>query len=325
MNTVNATSPTSSRTGYTYLGWYTTASGGSQIYTASNGLQNVSGFTAGGKFTITTDITLYAHWDINCSITVSGNNFTTNCAPGVTCKFLNNNSASVLVNSAGTYTLNVSDAEGRTKSCSKTVVNASPDRWTKVTTTCGRYTTYTCSWNTASTTTTGACPRDQTCTSGTTNYNGNTGSTDCQPHEGSCNGWGPSFASCSSTAGGTDAKVTTHAPYSEYCLSKCTKCGALVSGCEGSESCYEIQKCTSHSTYYIYKAKTCSCSANNHYGYEYNSPRTSTDQTECTNANPNCTSRNHYNNGNTRVECTPTRWACSSSQGTLINNKYCYK
>ena len=61
--------PTITRTGYTFNGWYTAASGGSQVYNASGVLQrNVSGYTSDEstpKWITTTAQTLYAQWTPN--------------------------------------------------------------------------------------------------------------------------------------------------------------------------------------------------------------------------------------------------------------------
>ncbi len=74
VNTTAATVPGASMTGYIFAGWYTAASGGSQIYDGSKNLKNVSGYTASNKWTITSDITLYAQWTLTtpAAVTISG-------------------------------------------------------------------------------------------------------------------------------------------------------------------------------------------------------------------------------------------------------------
>lgn len=58
----NITLPSASRTGYTFLGWYTAASGGSKID------------NAGASVTLSTNVTYYAQWKINQStLTVNPN------------------------------------------------------------------------------------------------------------------------------------------------------------------------------------------------------------------------------------------------------------
>ncbi len=71
-NTTAGTVPTASKTGYTFNGWYTATSGGSQIYNASGTLTStaVSGYTSGSKWVATADKTLYAQFAPN-SYTIS--------------------------------------------------------------------------------------------------------------------------------------------------------------------------------------------------------------------------------------------------------------
>ncbi len=58
------TLPTATRTGYTFTGWYTAASGGTQVTSSS---------------TVTGNVTLYAHWvGISCTLTYNANGGTVN-------------------------------------------------------------------------------------------------------------------------------------------------------------------------------------------------------------------------------------------------------
>ena len=59
--------PIASRTGYTFNGWYTAASGGTKVANANGSfIASVSGYTDANKNWIgTSDTTLYAHWAIN--------------------------------------------------------------------------------------------------------------------------------------------------------------------------------------------------------------------------------------------------------------------
>ena len=73
------TAPTASREGYTFNGWYTTASGGTQIYNTSGKLASstVSGYTSGSKWVATSAKTLYAQFTVNkTTITYDTNNAT---------------------------------------------------------------------------------------------------------------------------------------------------------------------------------------------------------------------------------------------------------
>ncbi|MBQ7128354.1 MAG: InlB B-repeat-containing protein, partial [Alphaproteobacteria bacterium] len=73
------TAPTASREGYTFNGWYTTASGGTQIYNTSGKLTSstVSGYTSGSKWVATSAKTLYAQFTVNkTTITYDTNNAT---------------------------------------------------------------------------------------------------------------------------------------------------------------------------------------------------------------------------------------------------------
>lgn len=53
------------RTGYTFAGWYTSASGGKQIYDASGYCTNDGKYWSGNRWHYTGDLTLYAHWTPN--------------------------------------------------------------------------------------------------------------------------------------------------------------------------------------------------------------------------------------------------------------------
>ncbi len=66
-STTTGTVPTASKTGYTFNGWYTAQTGGSQIYNASGTLTSatVSGWTGSSKWRATEDKTLYAQFSAN--------------------------------------------------------------------------------------------------------------------------------------------------------------------------------------------------------------------------------------------------------------------
>ncbi|MBP3431998.1 MAG: InlB B-repeat-containing protein, partial [Clostridia bacterium] len=73
------THTTPTRTGYSFAGWYTAASGGSMVLSSAKALQSsVSSWTNASKQWIrTSNGTLYAHWTANAySITLNGNNGT---------------------------------------------------------------------------------------------------------------------------------------------------------------------------------------------------------------------------------------------------------
>ena len=66
-NSTTATAPTASKTGYTFSGWYTAASGGSKVINANGTIvsSNVSGYTNSNTYSMTTDKTLYAQFTGN--------------------------------------------------------------------------------------------------------------------------------------------------------------------------------------------------------------------------------------------------------------------
>ena len=90
-NTTAGTVPTATKTGYTFNGWYTATSGGSQIYNASGTLTSaaVSGYTSGSKWVATADKTLYAQWTANKYTCEPGNYLNgttcTQCTAGYYC------------------------------------------------------------------------------------------------------------------------------------------------------------------------------------------------------------------------------------------------
>ena len=57
--------PTASKTGYHTNGWYTAASGGSQVLTSANGFTAVSGYTSSSAWALTANRDLYAHCEAN--------------------------------------------------------------------------------------------------------------------------------------------------------------------------------------------------------------------------------------------------------------------
>lgn len=62
IGTAPSSLPTPTRTGYTFAGWYTAASGGTQL-TISNWNTNISGMDAATL--VNNGLTLYAHWTVN--------------------------------------------------------------------------------------------------------------------------------------------------------------------------------------------------------------------------------------------------------------------
>ena len=54
-----------SRSGYTFLGWYTSASGGVQVYNASGRCTNEGTYWRNGVWNYDGNVTLYAHWQQN--------------------------------------------------------------------------------------------------------------------------------------------------------------------------------------------------------------------------------------------------------------------
>ena len=74
-NSTYGTLPTPTRTGYTFAGWFTAASGGSQV-------------TASSKMTIAGNSTLYAHWNLNSyTISFNGNGSTSGSTASMSCKY----------------------------------------------------------------------------------------------------------------------------------------------------------------------------------------------------------------------------------------------
>ena len=76
--TTSATVPTATKSGHTFNGWYTAATGGTMVYNASNVLQSgVAGYTSTGtpaKWIATGDQTLYAQFTVNTyTITLNKN------------------------------------------------------------------------------------------------------------------------------------------------------------------------------------------------------------------------------------------------------------
>ena len=53
------------RTGYTFNGWYTSATGGTKVYNADGTCINGCGYWTNNKYVGTTDLTVYAQWTIN--------------------------------------------------------------------------------------------------------------------------------------------------------------------------------------------------------------------------------------------------------------------
>ena len=98
------TLPTPTRTGYTFNGWYTAASGGSKIG------------AAGASYTPSADITVYAQWTQNeYTITVSTNNATvTGVTNGQKAHYGDNMSVTVSFSKNNSKSLTVKDENGTT-------------------------------------------------------------------------------------------------------------------------------------------------------------------------------------------------------------------
>ena len=119
-NYPNITLPTMS--GYTFAGYYDSASGGTQYYSSSgNSVRN---------WDKTSDTTLYAHWTISdtsaptCSLSASGSNITASASDNVGLSYQgwdSSYSGTSITNkdiSAGTHTYYVKDTSGNTNTCS---------------------------------------------------------------------------------------------------------------------------------------------------------------------------------------------------------------
>jgi uncharacterized repeat protein (TIGR02543 family) len=80
--TATGTVPTATKQGYTFKGWYTQQSGGTQIYNASGNLSTatVSGYISGGKWNVANlnDITLYAQYEASGNIAYTVKHYTQN-------------------------------------------------------------------------------------------------------------------------------------------------------------------------------------------------------------------------------------------------------
>lgn len=70
-----------SRTGYTFLGWYTSTTGGKQVYGANGVCVNNTGYWSQNTWVYPDNITLYAHWERNVyTVNYNGNGGTVTCA-----------------------------------------------------------------------------------------------------------------------------------------------------------------------------------------------------------------------------------------------------
>ena len=80
--TGTGTVPSATKQGYTFKGWYTQQSGGTQIYNASGTLSTatVSGYISGGKWNVANlnDITLYAQYEASGDIAYTVKHYTQN-------------------------------------------------------------------------------------------------------------------------------------------------------------------------------------------------------------------------------------------------------
>ena len=106
LDTNAGTVPTATKTGYTFNGWYTAETGGSQIYNASGTLTSaaVSGYTRESKWVATDAQTLYAQWTANENTEYVVNHYTKNLG-------------------ATTYTLNSTENKTGTSDSSLTLAN----------------------------------------------------------------------------------------------------------------------------------------------------------------------------------------------------------
>lgn len=69
------------RTGYTFLGWYTGVTGGVQVYNASGVCVNGTGYWSNNNWVYANNVTLYAHWQRNVyTVTYNGNGGTSTTA-----------------------------------------------------------------------------------------------------------------------------------------------------------------------------------------------------------------------------------------------------
>ena len=97
------TLPTPTRTGYTFNGWYTAASGGTKIG------------NAGASYTPSANITLYARWEqISYTITISKQDNATVTVDKTTAHYGDTISVTVLFSQSNSRTLTVKDASGNT-------------------------------------------------------------------------------------------------------------------------------------------------------------------------------------------------------------------
>ena len=96
------TLPTPTRTGYTFNGWYTAASGGTKV---GNG---------GVSYTPTADITLHAQWTVNTyKVTITTSNSTTTCTNNATGATISNG-GSVAYNTVVKVELSYSQSNNKT-------------------------------------------------------------------------------------------------------------------------------------------------------------------------------------------------------------------
>lgn len=94
-NDVSSLKPT--RTGYSFVGWYTDKEGGSQVYTKEGKCNNDDTYWSNNKWCATSDLTVYAHWKANTyTLTfdangglVNDNETTAKCTPTYDKPFFN--------------------------------------------------------------------------------------------------------------------------------------------------------------------------------------------------------------------------------------------
>ena len=140
-NTTAGTVPTATKTGYTFNGWYTEKTGGSQIYNASGALTStaVSGYTSGSKWVATANKTLYAQFT-PCTYTVKFNSNKPSTATSTVSGTMSNQSFTY--DAAQNLTANAFSLPGYTfagwaTSSTGSVAHADKKSVSNLTTTCG--------------------------------------------------------------------------------------------------------------------------------------------------------------------------------------------
>jgi len=117
--------PVPSRTGYTFCGWYTSASGGERVTESS---------------VITASVTLYARWTKDTSVTTSASETTTMAKPTTTTKITTTakpttTTTKTTTTAKPTTTAKITTTAKPTTTTTKTTTTAKPTTTTKITTT----------------------------------------------------------------------------------------------------------------------------------------------------------------------------------------------